>query len=145
VTETVFLGRDADYVEHALRTLSADGIKIALDDFGTGYASLLHLKKFPVYVLTLDRTFVSNLESGSSDAAIVRAVLNLGQNLDIRVVAEGVETTAQAALLWEQGCDLGQGYFFGRPMAAEAVPQFIQSWPGKTVWKAGPRSRIQGI
>jgi diguanylate cyclase (GGDEF)-like protein/PAS domain S-box-containing protein len=144
VTETVFLGRDAEYVEHALRTLSAEGIKIALDDFGTGYASLLHLKKFPVDVLKLDRSFVSNLESGSSDAAIVRAVLNLGQNLDIRVVAEGVETAAQAALLWEQGCDLGQGYFFGRPMAGETVPQFIRSWPSKIVWRAGPRSRIRG-
>ncbi|KAB0268524.1 EAL and GGDEF domain-containing protein [Microvirga brassicacearum] len=143
VTETVFLGRDAKYVEHALRTLSAEGIKIALDDFGTGYASLLHLKKFPVDVLKLDRSFVSNLESGSSDAAIVKAVLSLGQNLDLRVVAEGVETSAQASLLWEQGCDFGQGYFFGRPMAAEAVPRFLRSWPDHGVWRAGPRGKLR--
>jgi len=138
VTETVFLGRDARYVEDALRTLSAEGMKIALDDFGTGYASLSHLKKFPVDVLKLDRSFVSNLESGSSDAAIVKAVLDLGQSLAIRVVAEGIETPAQAALLWEQGCDLGQGYFFGKPMNAEAVPQFVRAWPNNAAWRAGP-------
>lgn len=135
ITETVFLGRDAEYVEDAVRILSAEGVRIALDDFGTGYASLSHLKKFPVNVLKLDRSFVSNLENDPSDAAIVKAILNLGQSLDIRVVGEGVETSAQAALLCEQGCDLGQGYFFGKPMAAEAVPQFIQ---------AGPRSKARG-
>jgi EAL domain-containing protein (putative c-di-GMP-specific phosphodiesterase class I) len=133
VTETVLVGRDAANVEHALQTLSDAGIGIALDDFGTGYASLTHLKRFPVDVLKLDRSFIGSLEEGSSDMAIVKAVLGLGQNLDITVVAEGIETSVQATLLREQGCDLGQGYFFGRPMAARAVPTFVQSWQNKAV------------
>jgi len=131
VTETVLVGRDAANVEHALQTLSAAGIKIALDDFGTGYASLTHLSKFPVDVLKLDRSFVGSIEEEPSDMAIVKAVLDLGQSLDITVVAEGIETSAQAALLREQGCDLGQGYFFGRPMAADAVSPFIGAWSAR--------------
>jgi diguanylate cyclase (GGDEF)-like protein/PAS domain S-box-containing protein len=140
VTETVFLGRDAASVEHTLRVLSAEGMKIALDDFGTGYASLSHLKKFPVNVLKLDQSFVGNLENDTSDAAIVQAVVNLGKSLGIRVVAEGVETSDQAALLWKQGCDLGQGYLFSRPMPAEAVPQFIRSWLDNASWRREHRT-----
>ncbi|MXQ13602.1 bifunctional diguanylate cyclase/phosphodiesterase [Microvirga makkahensis] len=133
VTETVLVGREATYVEHALQTLNAAGMKIALDDFGTGYASLTHLKKFPVDVLKLDRSFIGSLEKESSNAAIVKAVLDLGRSLDITVIAEGIETSAQAAFLREQGCDLGQGYFFGRPIAADAVPPFVQTWQEKVI------------
>jgi diguanylate cyclase (GGDEF)-like protein/PAS domain S-box-containing protein len=125
VTESVFLDTGAETVERALRTLCAAGVTIALDDFGTGYASLAHLKRFPVDVIKIDRSFVSRLETDAEDAAIVRAVLSMGQSLGIRVVAEGVETAAQVALLREQGCDLVQGYHFGRPMPAKDVPQFI--------------------
>ncbi|PVE23328.1 hypothetical protein DC522_16460 [Microvirga sp. KLBC 81] len=127
VTESVFLDSDSDMVEQALRTLSAAGVTIALDDFGTGYASLAHLKRFPVDVIKIDRSFVSKLEMDAGDAAIVRAVLGLGQSLGIKVVAEGVETAAQEALLRELGCDLVQGYHFGRPMPAQDVPKFITS------------------
>jgi diguanylate cyclase (GGDEF)-like protein/PAS domain S-box-containing protein len=125
VTESVFLGRSAGHVERALRTLSTAGVTIALDDFGTGYASLAHLKQFPVNVIKLDRSFVSGMEVDAGNAAIVKAVLGLGQSLGITVVAEGIETAAQASLLHEHGCDLGQGYYFGRPMTAVDVPEFI--------------------
>jgi diguanylate cyclase (GGDEF)-like protein/PAS domain S-box-containing protein len=125
VTETVFLDSGVDTVERALRTLSAAGVTIALDDFGTGFASLAHLQRFPVDVIKIDRTFVSRLETNAGDAAIVRAVLSLGQSLGITVVAEGVETAAQMILLQEQGCSLVQGYHVGRPMPAQDVPQFI--------------------
>ncbi|WP_160310382.1 bifunctional diguanylate cyclase/phosphodiesterase [Microvirga vignae] len=125
VTESVFLDSSADTVERALRTLSAAGVTIALDDFGTGYASLAHLKRFPVDVIKIDRSFVSKLETDAGDAAIVRAVLGLGQSLGIKVVAEGVETATQMTLLRELGCNLVQGYHMGRPMPAEDVPQFI--------------------
>ncbi|MXQ13540.1 bifunctional diguanylate cyclase/phosphodiesterase [Microvirga makkahensis] len=125
VTESVLLDSSADTVERALRTLSAAGVTIALDDFGTGYASLAHLKRFPVDVIKIDRSFVSKLETDAGDAAIVRAVLGLGQSLGIKVVAEGVETAAQMTLLREQGCALVQGYHVGRPMPAQDVPQFI--------------------
>jgi EAL domain-containing protein (putative c-di-GMP-specific phosphodiesterase class I) len=133
VTESVFLGRSAGSVERALRTLSVAGVKIALDDFGTGYASLMHLKRFPVDVIKIDRSFISDMEVDTNNAAIVKAVLSLGQSLGIEVVAEGVETAVQAALLLEHGCDLGQGYHFGRPMPGRDVSQFITSWEHVTI------------
>jgi EAL domain-containing protein (putative c-di-GMP-specific phosphodiesterase class I) len=102
-------------------------VSIALDDFGTGYASLTHLKRFPVDMIKIDRSFVSDIEVDAGDAAIVKAVLSLGQSLGIRVVAEGVETAAQASFLREHGCDLGQGYYFGRPIPAGEVPQLVAS------------------
>jgi EAL domain-containing protein (putative c-di-GMP-specific phosphodiesterase class I) len=130
VTESVFLGSGAEYVERALRTWSAEGVTIALDDFGTGYASLSHLKRFPVDAIKIDRTFVSGLEADAGDAAIVRALLSLGRNLGIEVVAEGVETAFQATLLQRMSCDLVQGYHFGRPIPAEDVPSLVTSWTG---------------
>jgi len=128
VTETVFVGRDAESVAHALETFSREGVKIALDDFGTGYASLTHLKAFPVDVIKIDRSFVSNLDSGTGatgDAAIIDAVVGLGHRLAMEVVAEGVETEAQARYLFEQGCDYGQGYLFGHPVPAANVPAML--------------------
>ncbi|EIM29147.1 bifunctional diguanylate cyclase/phosphodiesterase [Microvirga lotononidis] len=130
VTESVFLGSGAEYVERALRTLSTEGVTIALDDFGTGYASLSHLKRYPVDAIKIDRTFVGGLETDADDAAIVRALLNLGRNLGIEVVAEGVENAFQATLLQRMSCDLVQGYHFGRPMPAGDVPTFVTSWTG---------------
>ncbi|MBD2747547.1 EAL domain-containing protein [Microvirga sp. BT688] len=130
VTESVFLGSSTELVERALRTLSAEGVTIALDDFGTGYASLSHLKRFPVNTLKIDRSFVSGLESDAGDTAIVKAVLSLGHNLGIEIVAEGVETAFQASLLQRMSCDLVQGYHFGRPMPAGDVPSFLASWQG---------------
>jgi diguanylate cyclase (GGDEF)-like protein/PAS domain S-box-containing protein len=128
VTESVFLGSGTESAERTLRTLSMSGVSIALDDFGTGYASLTHLKRFPVDVIKIDRSFVSDMEVDAGDAAIVKAVLSLGQSLGIRVVAEGVETAAQASFLRQHGCDLGQGYYFARPLPAAEVPQFVRSW-----------------
>lgn len=141
VTETVFLGRGAEYVERALKTLSREGVRIALDDFGTGYASLLHLKQFPVDIIKIDRSFVRDLETDGSDAAIVRAVLHLGQSLGIKIVAEGIETPVQAAHLWAQGCDYGQGFFFGKPTPAGRIPGLIAGWVPTDEWKTadGPR------
>ncbi|MEJ7926235.1 EAL domain-containing protein [Sphingobium sp. AN641] len=121
VTETVFLGRGGDNVKRALTKLSANGIRIALDDFGTGYASLSHLKQFPVDVLKIDRSFVNDIGHDRSDTAIVDAIVNLGVSMNLDVVAEGVETQAQAALLLEQGCFIGQGFLLGRPIAREAI------------------------
>jgi EAL domain-containing protein (putative c-di-GMP-specific phosphodiesterase class I) len=130
VTESVFLGSNTQLVERALRILSAEGVTIALDDFGTGYASLSHLKRFPVNTLKIDRSFVSGLESDAGDTAIVKAVLSLGHNLGIEIVAEGVETAFQSSLLQRMSCDLVQGYHFGRPMPASDVPSFVTSWQG---------------
>lgn len=134
VTETVFLGRGAEYVERALECLSAAGVRIALDDFGTGYASLSHLKKFPVDIIKIDQSFVRDLEDDPDDAAIIGAVAHLGQNLGIGTVAEGIETIAQAQFIAAQGCDCGQGYLFGHPAPAAEVPQILAARAGGGTW-----------
>jgi diguanylate cyclase (GGDEF)-like protein/PAS domain S-box-containing protein len=125
VTETVFLGRGAEYVHRALALLSAQGVKIALDDFGTGYASLRHLKEFPVDIIKIDRSFVRDMEADPGDEAIVRAVINLGKSLNISVVAEGIEAESQAERLLDFGCDFGQGFVFSPAVGASRVPGLI--------------------
>jgi diguanylate cyclase (GGDEF)-like protein len=125
VTETVFLGRGADYVERALKTLSNAGVQIALDDFGTGYASLSHLKQFPVDVLKIDRSFIADLGQDPDAAAIIRAVINLGHSLDIEVVGEGIETPEQAQRLTNKGCHFGQGHLYSPAVCAADVPGIV--------------------
>jgi diguanylate cyclase (GGDEF)-like protein/PAS domain S-box-containing protein len=125
VTETVFLGRGAGYVEAVLRSLNENGVVIALDDFGTGYASLSHLSQFPIDLLKIDRTFVQELGQGAGAEAIPAAVINLGHCLGMKIVAEGVETAAQEARLVELGCDIGQGYLYSQALPAEAVPAVL--------------------
>ncbi|WP_052003012.1 bifunctional diguanylate cyclase/phosphodiesterase [Microvirga sp. BSC39] len=125
VTESVFLDRNAGNVEKALQVLSAAGVTIALDDFGTGYASLTHLKRFPVHVIKIDRSFIRDIEWDDGDAAIVKALLGLGQSLHIEVVAEGVETAAQMEFLKRNGCKLVQGHFFAQALPASEVPQLM--------------------
>jgi EAL domain-containing protein (putative c-di-GMP-specific phosphodiesterase class I) len=125
VTETVFLGRGAEYVHRALALLNSQGIKIALDDFGTGYASLRHLKKFPVDIIKIDRSFVRDMEVDPGDEAIVRAVINLGKSLGIHVVAEGIESEAQTERLVRLGCDFGQGFLFSKAVGASRVPALV--------------------
>jgi diguanylate cyclase (GGDEF)-like protein/PAS domain S-box-containing protein len=128
VTETVFLGPGAEAVMQALRTLSAEGVRIALDDFGTGYASLMHLKLQPVSAIKIDRSFVQDLPGSAADAAILSAILNLGSNLGLTTVAEGIETAAQAEHLLASGCNQGQGYLFGRPAPSASVADLVSSW-----------------
>ncbi|MDO7834449.1 EAL domain-containing protein [Sphingobium sp. HBC34] len=127
VTESVFLGRNADRVGRALQTLSDAGVAIALDDFGTGYASLSHLKQFPIDVIKIDQRFVRDLETDPEDAAIVRTVLNLAYSLGIRTVAEGVETQAQADYLRAGGCHYGQGFHFGAAMPMDAIDAMLKA------------------
>ena len=129
VTETVFLGRGADYVERALKSLSQAGVKIALDDFGTGYASLSHLKQFPVNIIKIDRSFVEGLAVDPNDVAIIDAVVNLARSLGIDVVAEGIETAAQHRRLQRLGCNFGQGYLYGKAGPAAGVAAVLQRMP----------------
>jgi diguanylate cyclase (GGDEF)-like protein/PAS domain S-box-containing protein len=131
VTESVFLGRGAEYVHRALSLLSAHGVMIALDDFGTGYASLRHLKQFPVDIIKIDQSFVRDMAFDPGDEAIVKAVINLGRSLGIRVVAEGLETNEQERRLIELKCDLGQGFLFSHAVAARRVPELLTRWPAR--------------
>ncbi|MEP9377462.1 EAL domain-containing protein [Aquabacter sp. CN5-332] len=126
VTETVFLGRDSEFVAPILDELYAAGMRIALDDFGTGYAALTHLKQLPIDAVKIDRSFVAHLESDPFDAAIVCAVIELGKNLGLRVIAEGVETASQARFLRERGCEYAQGYLYGYPMSAAAIADVLK-------------------
>jgi diguanylate cyclase (GGDEF)-like protein len=121
VTEHVFLERGSEYVSRALKQLNQAGIRISLDDFGTGYSSLSHLRDFPVNVVKIDRSFIAKMMEESEIAAIVTAVIDLAASLSIDVVAEGVETKAQEALLRAKGCTLGQGFLFGRAVEADEV------------------------
>jgi len=110
--------------EMALRSLQAIrdlGVTLSIDDFGTGYSSLAYLKRLPVQVLKIDRTFVSGMADNFSDAMIVQSTIALGHNFGMQVVAEGVEDAATATALARLGCDIAQGYHFGRPMGAAQV------------------------
>lgn len=127
ITETVLLGRDTDRLAATLATFHDHGFRIALDDFGTGYASLTHLKTFPVDVIKIDKTFVSNLRAESHDAAIVDAIITLAKRLDMAVVAEGVEQDEQAEYLARRGCDYAQGYLYSEAVPAEAAEALLRA------------------
>lgn len=120
ITETTAM-RDADASLGILDELTAMGVNISIDDFGTGYSSLLYLKRLPASELKIDRAFVRELESNTEDAAIVSSIIALGKTLNLRVVAEGVETVGQRQALRRLGCDLYQGYLMGEPVEADAL------------------------
>lgn len=119
IVENVLLQNDPVTLDHLSR-LREWGVGLAFDDYGTGYASLSLLKRYPVTRLKIDQSFVRNLTTNREDAAIVRAVIYLGRNFGLDVIAEGVETEAQLAFLAENGCPEAQGYLFGRPVRASA-------------------------
>jgi len=128
VAETVFLGRGASYVEDALCTLSSNGVRVALDDFGTGYASLSHFNQFPIDILKIDRSFVAQLDQSSEAETIASAVINLGVGLGKEVIAEGVESAAQEAILIALGCQIAQGDHYAGAIPAEGVSLALMQW-----------------
>ncbi len=129
VTETTAM-KDVDASLEVLNSLTAMGVKIAIDDFGTGYSSLLYLKRMPAAELKIDRAFVRDLETNEEDAAIVSSIIALARALNIKVVAEGVETAAQREFLRALGCDSLQGYFLGRPADAATFEGFTRTGAG---------------
>lgn len=122
VTERTVMG-DIDAIISILSELKAIGVQLAIDDFGTGYSSLSYLRHFPIDRLKIDRSFVTDITTDTSAAAIVDTILSLARNLDLAVIAEGVETAEQLALLTQRGCDEAQGYLLGYPCPAD---EFIQ-------------------
>ncbi|MDB5840683.1 MAG: diguanylate phosphodiesterase [Herminiimonas sp.] len=113
---------------HTLERLHAMGVDLSIDDFGTGYSSLAYLKRLPVDELKIDKSFVMNMERDADDAKIVRSTIDLGHNIGLRVVAEGVESEAVWNLLEKMGCDQGQGYFMSRPIPADQFAAWAIQW-----------------
>jgi diguanylate cyclase (GGDEF)-like protein len=126
ITEGILLGRGSENVARRIGALHDAGICIALDDFGTGYASLTHLRQFPVDLLKIDKSFVRSMISADDSRTIVKTVIDMAHGLGMRAVAEGVEGPEIDAILRLMGCDLGQGYYYARPMLAENVPPLLR-------------------
>ncbi len=118
LTEGVML-RNISHSVYVMKELQKLGVKVSIDDFGTGYSSLSYLKDLPINHLKIDRTFINNLKLNTSDIAIVKAIITMGHGLSVKVVAEGVETDEQIALLKELECHYAQGFFIDRPMRSE--------------------------
>ena len=125
LTETAVM-RDVMATSHVLEELSADGVRFAMDDFGTGYSSLNHLMLFPIDTLKIDKSFVQDVLTNANAATIVTAIAQLGQSLELEVIAEGIETDEQLRFLALRGCDSGQGYYFGPPVSAIEVPKHFE-------------------
>jgi EAL domain-containing protein (putative c-di-GMP-specific phosphodiesterase class I) len=133
VTESAIMG-EPDAAIAVLRRLADQGIDLAIDDFGVGQSSFAYLRRLPVRELKIDKAFILKLAQSPEDRTIVRSIVELGHRLGYRVTAEGVEDAAALAFLTEIGCDHAQGYFLGRPMAAEPFDRFLASadWPAQT-------------
>ena len=139
LTETVLM-KHAGPTASILQTLREAGIQVAVDDFGTGYSSLSYLGKFPIDALKIDQSFVREI-SVAGDATIVTAVISMARSLNLRVIAEGVETQTELVILQAQRCDEAQGYYFSRPIAAEQFAKLLETGCAPFVTYAAPASR----
>jgi diguanylate cyclase (GGDEF)-like protein len=126
ITESMLIG-DARFIDLQLQQLQRMGIKLALDDFGTGYSSLSYLKNFPIDVLKMDQSFVKGMTVDSKNARIACAIIEIGHSLKQKVIAEGVETKEQFDFLRKHGCDIIQGYYFSKPLAAVEMTEFLKA------------------
>ena len=118
---------DTEGARNCLRSLKDIGVRLAIDDFGTGYSCLAYLRRFPIDVLKIDRSFVSDLNTSSDDQAICAAILSIAQRLSLDSVAEGIESEQQLGFLTKQGCRFGQGYYFSRPIDAVQIGSMLAS------------------
>ncbi len=126
VTEDTTM-RDIEATPDILKALRQLGVELALDDFGTGHSSLSHLKQLPVQKLKIDKSFIRDLERSPEDIRFIRTIIGLGESLGMQVIAEGIETLEQRQQMEQEGCEMGQGYHFYRPMDAAAITQLLHS------------------
>ena len=124
LTETALM-RNTNLSAIRLKALKAIGVKVAIDDFGTGYCSFSYLQQFPVDLLKIDQSFISQIEGSSEGEALIHTLVQLGKDLNIATVAEGIETRSQLERLRREGCEFGQGYLFARPLEASAFAKFV--------------------
>jgi EAL domain-containing protein (putative c-di-GMP-specific phosphodiesterase class I) len=120
------LMQDAETMVNTLKRLKATGVKLSIDDFGTGYSSLSYLRRFSLDALKIDQSFVRDITVNADDAAITSAIIAMAKSLKLDVVAEGVQTGAQAAMLRKLGCQIMQGYLFSRPVPADQFTQLLR-------------------
>jgi diguanylate cyclase (GGDEF)-like protein len=131
ITESALV-QDTAATIATLQSLRKMGVKIAIDDFGTGYSSLAYLKRFPVDILKIDRSFIKNIAVDRGDVAIAQTIIGLARNFDLIVHAEGIETQQQLDMLTERGCDRAQGYFFSRAVPADELIALVEKIEGTT-------------
>ena len=130
VTESVFM-HDIEHTVKVLQDLHALGVELAIDDFGTGYSSLSYLSQFPIDRLKIDQSFIRNALNDAENASIARTIINLGHSLNLKVIAEGVETKAHEEFLVRQGCDEVQGYRYCKPVPVDRLVEFVKAYNGK--------------
>jgi EAL domain-containing protein (putative c-di-GMP-specific phosphodiesterase class I) len=144
LTESMLM-QDAREAVAVLSQLSEMGAQLAIDDFGTGYSSLSYLKQFPVDKLKLDQSFVRHMTSDHNDAVIAHATINLGHSLGLEVIAEGVETEDQYAYLLAEGCDVIQGYLFGRPVPPAEIEDLLRRQAASPTGDAFPHIPVPDL
>lgn len=137
VTESAMMADPVRTLD-TLHRLDQQGVKLSIDDFGTGYSSLAYLRDLPVNELKIDRSFVANMTENRQDAKIVQAVIDLAHNLEMSVVAEGIEDMRTLEALRDMGCDVGQGFFIGKPMPVEELSE----WLRRSRWSFQDNSRL---
>ena len=137
ITETSLMS-NTEETARRLFELKALGVRIAVDDFGTGYSSLTHLRQFPVDVLKIDRSFVSQLDDGGENAILLQTLVQLGKALEIETTAEGVERPQDLSLIRDKECDNAQGFLFARPLSAQDAESFFSQWSSDRVAVDGP-------
>ncbi len=125
VTESVLM-KHAQFAAAILQILRNRGVRVSVDDFGTGYSSLSYLQQFPLDALKIDQSFVRGINTNPGETTIVNAIINMGRSLNMRVIAEGVETAGDLAFLKAHNCDEAQGYYFSRPVPAEQFARFLE-------------------
>lgn len=126
ITESSAMENAAESVE-VLNCLSKMGLSIAIDDFGTGYSSLAYLKRFPISKLKIDRSFINDIDNDEAGAAIAKSIIDLAHNMDLNVIAEGVERLSQSRWLMERGCDQVQGFYYSKPLSEEQLIELINN------------------
>lgn len=129
ITETALM-RDLEETARRLTAIRELGVRIAIDDFGTGYSSLAHLQRLPVDALKIDRSFISRLTGSDEGRTLIRTLVQLGKDLSIETLAEGIEQDQELSVLQEEHCDSGQGFLYAHPLDARAAETFLQTWAG---------------
>jgi EAL domain-containing protein (putative c-di-GMP-specific phosphodiesterase class I) len=150
ITESTVM-RDAGAAVETLREIGSLGVGLSVDDFGTGYSSLSYLKRFPLNCLKIDKSFIDDITTDPNDAAITTAIISMAGSLEIKVIAEGVETLAQLNFLRARGCDAMQGYYFSKPLPAAGLAALLAGnkrlemgpavAPPRALKKTGARSK----